>query len=431
MTIMSDPIAENLSQNEIILYKKIKQETDATLSHKISGFAQNSYPSATDRAEIAQLNFLIRLCLQTYTDLNDKLQNLSILTETQNTYIRKLISDVDKNNLDTAKNMQRIELELGTIRSQTTQIGQIVDTLRQQHPVSDMTSIDSQMKSIKKDMNKALEKELVEVIDIDQDLENFKQKSLKKFNPQVLYKNSGWTQNSMLIQKISERSIQCGDKDHVILDLMNKDSINQIRKKNYDYTHLGLIIIGIKGMTRSDLGTHVLITPFDSRLTDQKKSILALMDADMNKNVGLFYFAPNFFMPTKDLDKIKIGILTKGFGNISTDNLNITIGLLGKSSQNSNMQYKYNIEDVITAIRSKGVRFIEPPKYQPTEYAGVDWDLDKILSKSDKMFIPERGQIFENHLRQTSVRFSQYNNIPIADTESEFSQDNESEDVNV
>ncbi|KAK3043131.1 hypothetical protein RJ639_000020 [Escallonia herrerae] len=153
---------------------------------------------------------------------------------------------IDQNSLNTAKNMQRIELELGSIRSQTTQIGQIVETLRQQHPISDMTSIDSHMKSIKKDT--------------------------------VLY------------------------------------------------------MIGKEKSLGEDMKVDYVARRCETAYTSGE-------DSDNSSD------------------------------NEDEDNLNITIGLLGKSSQNSNMQYKYNIEDVITAIRSKGVQFIEPPKYQPTEYA--------------------------------------------------------------
>lgn len=84
-----------------------------------------------------------------------------------------------------------------------------------------------------------------------------------------------------------------------------------------------------------------------------QKSILGLTEVDMNENRGLYYIAPNFFMPSKNLVALKIAIKTKGYGTIKRENLDITIGFLGKSTCNTNINYKCDILDIIEGIALK------------------------------------------------------------------------------
>lgn len=62
--------------------------------------------------------------------------------------------------------------------------------------------------------------------------------------------------------------------------------------------------------------------------------------------VLLVLSAPNFFLMIKDLYQIKLGIMTKGYGAIEKENIVITLGMLGKASQNIEISYKCDIKDV-------------------------------------------------------------------------------------
>lgn len=59
--------------------------------------------------------------------------------------------------------------------------------------------------------------------------------------------------------------------------------------------HMGLIVIGLKGLTRKSLGTKVLITIYDDRWSDSKKSIIGLTEVDMSNNSKLFSFLHQWF----------------------------------------------------------------------------------------------------------------------------------------
>jgi len=67
--------------------------------------------------------------------------------------------------------------------------------------------------------------------------------------------------------------------------------------------HMGLIVIGLKGLTRKNLGTKVLIVVYDDRWSDQKKSIIGLTEVDMTNNGGIFYISPDFMINLEKMEK--------------------------------------------------------------------------------------------------------------------------------
>ena len=88
------------------------------------------------------------------------------------------------------------------------------------------------------------DKEIVEIINIEEDLKNFKQSRLSNFKPELLYKQNLWDKKTCLIQKIEEKMIKSDDNSSINLDLINRETIRSMKDRKYIYTHLGLIIIG-------------------------------------------------------------------------------------------------------------------------------------------------------------------------------------------
>lgn len=79
--------------------------------------------------------------------------------------------------------------------------------------------------------------------------------------------------------------------------------------RKHNYIHLGLIVFGLRGHTRARLGGKVLLVLHDTQLSDNEKSIIGLVEVDMNTNLGITYLCPNFNMTIKDFVKhIKIHI---------------------------------------------------------------------------------------------------------------------------
>ena len=68
-------------------------------------------------------------------------------------------------------------------------------------------------------------------------------------------------------------------------------------KKNYNFCHLGLITIVIKGQRRKGLGTKTLVHIYDNSWTNMKKTMIASTYID----IGLVYCMSDFMMSLKNL----------------------------------------------------------------------------------------------------------------------------------
>ena len=87
-------------------------------------------------------------------------------------------------------------------------------------------------------------------------------------------------------------------------------------KLNHWTRHLGLIVIGLKGLTRPGLGTKVLITLLDKGWNNVKKALIATIEVDMTNNRGIFYCTPDFQLIVEDLNKIEVAIQLKDTENL-------------------------------------------------------------------------------------------------------------------
>lgn len=63
---------------------------------------------------------------------------------------------------------------------------------------------------------------------------------------------------------------------------MTDESAKQLLCRNHNYIHLRLIVFGLKGLTRKQIGGKVLLALYDSRFSVKKKSILGLVKVDIN-----------------------------------------------------------------------------------------------------------------------------------------------------
>ena len=145
--------------------------------------------------------------------------------------------------------------------------------------------------------------------------------------------------------------------------------------------HLGLIVVRIKGLTRPGLGTKVLITLLDKRWTDVKKALIATIEVDMTTNRGLFYCSPDYQITISDLNQIEVGIQTKGYEQFTGENFMINIGFLGRTTTGSNTKYKINVESIIEAMHSSGIKLLKPIAIDPTILAREEWNLSKLVEK--------------------------------------------------
>lgn len=112
------------------------------------------------------------------------------------------------------------------------------------------------------------------IIDIDNQLDRFRTNHLDLVKPNVLYSKSNiFDKNSQLYQHYKEESVSViSEDDQKSLDIITRESYDKIRKDTLIRTHLGLIIIGIKGLTRKNLGCKTLVCILDTRRTYRRSA---------------------------------------------------------------------------------------------------------------------------------------------------------------
>ncbi|KAG5579129.1 hypothetical protein H5410_049756 [Solanum commersonii] len=233
--------------------------------------------------------------------------------------------------------------------------------------------------------------ELNQVIDVDKDLRIFQQNQLNLLNPKILYDTGYFAKTNQLYRHYREEQISAIGKEIATMNLVNQESLRGIVHNKLTLMHMGLIVVGLKGLTRKNLGTKVLIEIYDDRWSDLKKSIIGLTEVDMTNNGGIFYISPDFMINLREFGKhIKIGIQTKGYKEMSSEtNLLMCIGFIGKVASRSNTRFKLKVEDVVEVMGNKGIKLIKPIKINPEEYAGLEWNLEQFHKKKEELELEE------------------------------------------
>ena len=180
-------------------------------------------------------------------------------------------------------------------------------------------------------------------------------------------------------------------------------------KKSYNFCHLGLITIVIKGLRRKGLGTKTLVHIYDDSWTNMGKAMIVSFEIDMNDNLGKVYYMPDFMMSLKDLQQdIKIRIKTKGYEQqVKGSNLVINIGFIGRYTNYADNKVKIKVEDIVNLLTTKGVRIVKPQAISSKNLVGLEWNLGD-FSKRTETIIPKSSLVYQNTLGETSIRFIEY-----------------------
>lgn len=142
---------------------------------------------------------------------------------------------------------------------------------------------------------------------------------------------------------------------------MTNESDRNLQSRFHSYIHLGLITFGLRGFSRKRVGGKVFLVLFDDRFSDHEKSIIGLIEADMNNNLGICYICLNFTMLIKDFVKhIKVLIQTKGYEDFSDSNIQLDVVFLGRTTNNMNINYKIKLDEIVSSLQSAGLSFLKP-----------------------------------------------------------------------
>lgn len=157
---------------------------------------------------------------------------------------------------------------------------------------------------------------------------------------------------------------------------------------------------------------------------DARNALIAAVEVGMSRNFCLFYYSPDFSISIRDLDFIEIGIHAKRYEDlVKNSNFLINIGFIGKLTDDSTTKYKLDINGIISAISSRGVKMIKPMISDSGRFNGLEWNLYKNPRRN--ITNTEISVIYKDLNNNYSIRFSNYKPIQIENKQFELETDSE------
>ena len=125
--------------------------------------------------------------------------------------------------------------------------------------------------------------------------------------------------------------------------------------------HLGVILIGIIGLHRKEIGALVNINLLDTINNSIGQALLASAKVNMNLNYTVIGCIPQFCIHIREFtEKIKITINTKGYDmELCSKHLSVAIGFIGKTTNALSIKCMIEFDDIVKTFGSKTVNMIE------------------------------------------------------------------------
>jgi hypothetical protein len=253
---------------------------------------------------------------------------------------------------------------------------------------------------------------LEQEIDLDEKLEEFDHTKLKGIDGKKLYESPGfrpWSKqrNSVFFTDHGCSSSVTGDNT-LILDLVSPESQKKLKRSDMKFCHLGMIIIAAKALHRKQAGARTLFTVLDTAWNEPEKAIMGGMEMDMNLSSGLYCLCPDTTKDVRDIEKIKIGVQTKGYEGYKGFNLGIQVKLIARNSTHLQSYYKMRVNNIVEQLVPLGNNMIVPQKIDGSLYNGQEWNLSKFLHNENSGQVPGKMITYKNSSGETSGRFTGY-----------------------
>ena len=139
----------------------------------------------------------------------------------------------------------------------------------------------------------------------------------------------------------------------VYLDLVSSEIKQKLLKNKIDkYMHLGVILIGIIGLHRKEIGALVNINLLDTRNNSIGRALLPCAEVNMNQNYVVIGYIPQFCIDLREFtEKIKITINTKGYDmEFGSKNLSVTIRFIGKTTNALSLKCMMEFDDIVKTV---------------------------------------------------------------------------------
>ncbi|KAJ1698241.1 hypothetical protein LUZ63_006753 [Rhynchospora breviuscula] len=219
----------------------------------------------------------------------------------------------------------------------------------------------------------------------------------------------GWSENRHRVyQHYSDERTLVTDGQQVELPFIYEESFNRLLQEGLQHLHIGLIMVRLYTLHRRSAGVNALVLIRDTRWRDDRAVIIS-MEMDLTSGTQLAYTAPDMTLSIRDFrDHIQLVIQTHGYEGWQggESNLLLSRSLIGRLSNTSHTNFRYNVQNVADHLASRGVRAIPGSQRTTAELQGRQWLVrPAVISQIQN---PQVARIRARTDGSLSVRFSGY-----------------------
>ncbi|KAJ4784381.1 polyprotein [Rhynchospora pubera] len=225
---------------------------------------------------------------------------------------------------------------------------------------------------------------------------------------ETLYQ-AGWSESRHRVyQHYSDERTLVTDGQQVELPFISEESFNRLLQEGLQHLHIGLIMVRLYTLHRRSAGVNALVLIRDTRWRDDR-AVISSMEMDLTSGTQLAYTAPDMTLSIRDFrDHIQLVIQTHGYEGWQggESNLLLSRSLIGRLSNTSHTNFRYNVQNVADRLASRGVRAIPGSQRTTTELRGRQWLVrPAVISQAQN---PQVARIRARTDGSLSVRFAKY-----------------------
>ncbi|KAJ3705794.1 hypothetical protein LUZ61_009499 [Rhynchospora tenuis] len=225
---------------------------------------------------------------------------------------------------------------------------------------------------------------------------------------ETLYR-AGWSENQHRVyQHYSDERVLVPEGQQIELPFITEGSFQTLLQEGLQHLHIGMIMVRLYTLHRKNAGVNALVLLRDTRWGDSR-AVISSMEMDLSSGTQLAYTAPDITLSIHDFrDHIQIVIQTHGYEGWQggESNLLLSRSLIGRLSNTSHTNFRYNVQNVADHLASRGVRAIPGTPRTTEELQERQWIIRPAIIS--RVQIPQDVNIHSRTDGSLSIRFANY-----------------------
>ncbi|KAJ3697529.1 hypothetical protein LUZ61_001234 [Rhynchospora tenuis] len=257
-------------------------------------------------------------------------------------------------------------------------------------------------------LNRRYQRSLESQMNPDAELSMSQYRRAQQVPAEVLYQ-AGWSERRHRVyQHYSDERILVTDGQQLEVPFITDESYDQLRQSGLQHIHIGLIMVRLHTLHRRNAGVNALIVIRDIRWRDER-AIISSLEMDLGSGTQLAYTAPNMMLSIHDFHEyIQLVIQTHGYEQWQggESNLLLSRSLIGRLSNTSHTNFRYNVQNVADHLTARGVRAIEGPARSTEDLQGRQWIVRPAIIS--RVQIPQQATVRSRTDGSQSIKFAKY-----------------------